>query len=241
MRIGLVTPRINGLSIAGLGNPAAPNLLGQAQMYFNSFMVGLTEPGAATPDVVAETLTQAAQDACAAAAPTPCDASSIASQISSLVAQYTSAYNAAHGNSSLYWPGNQSVQSPGWVAPVAPPPVAPIVPASIPIVSKTAQMQYSSQPSNALDRVTPQASNVRGPTQVSNALTPPLTPAPVVSTNAGSFTGTGTTANPAGGTQSGAASTSFFDQTISIGSVNVPTWLMVAGAGVGLLMMMKGK
>ena len=117
------------------------------------------------------------------------------------------------------------------VAVVAPPPA-------------TAQMQYSSQPANALDRVTPQTSSVRGPGPVSNALAPPVNPVPVVNTNAGTFTGTQATAAPAGSTQQTAPvapSASFFDQTVSIGSVNIPTWVLIAGAGVGLFLMTKGK
>lgn len=230
MRIGLVSPRINGLSVAGIGNPPTPDLLGQAQMYLNAFTVGLTEPGAATPDVVAETLTQAAKDACAAAYPTPCDPNSISTQIASMVASYTAAYNAAQAGSSNSWPGNQSVQSPGYTpAPVVAPTAAPVV-TSVP--QQTAQVQYSSQPSNALDRVTPQSSIVT-PTRLpvgTTVLSPPTTQAPVVPVNQGTFTGT-TTVTAAPGT----VPTTTDDSIIS----GIPDWALLGAAVLGLFLLVK--
>ena len=215
MRIGNVSPRINGIvSLGSLG--AGPDLLGQATMYFNSFMDDLAIGGMAQPpDVVAETLTQAVKDSCAAAnsmigSTGNCDPSSVAPQIAAMVQQYTDAYNKAG--------------------------------AAVSTVSPS-QVQYSSQPTNALDRVTPQTSMISTPVPV-NTLAPPVTQAPVQSINTGTFTGTQTTAAPAGSTQQtapAATSASFFDQTIAIGSLNIPTWVLLAGAGVGLFLMTKGK
>ena len=197
MRIGLVTPRLNGIvSLGGLGGP---DLLGQVTSYFNSFMNSLEtnlEHGmAATPDVVAETLTQAVKDSCAAVAPTPCDPTSVAPQIAAYIQQYTDAYNKARAALA------QNVQA-GLVT----------VPSSyVPPTPSTSQVQYSSQPMNALDRVTPQTATVTTPTPV-NALSPPQAPAPVSAQNAGTFTGTSTTATGPG-------------PAVSVsGGFGIPTW-----------------
>jgi len=215
MRIGNVTPRINGLvSLGSLG--AGPDLLGQVTMYFNSFMASLEtnlEHGmAATPDVVAETLNQAVKDSCAAVAPTPCDPSSVSSQIASFVQQYTDAYNTAKAALA------QNVQA-GLVT----------VPSSyIPPAPSPSQVQYSSQPANALDRVTPQTSTVYS-APATSVLTPPVTQPPISGQNAGTFTGTQTTVTGPGVTSE--APTGF----------GIPTWALVGAAAFGIYLMVKGK
>lgn len=215
MRIGLTTPRLNGIvSLGGLG--AGPDLLGQVTMYFNSFMASLEtnlEHGmAATPDVVAETLNQAVKDSCAAVAPTPCDPTSVSSQIASFVQQYTNAYNTA--KTALA----QNVQA-GLVTVTSsyvPPP-------------STSQVQYSSQPANALDRVTPQTSQVT-PAPVVSSLAPPQTTAPMPGQNAGTFTGTQTTITGPGVMPE--APTAGF---------GIPIWALVGAAAFGIYLMTKGK
>ena len=224
MRIGIVSPRINGLSVSGLAGLGDTDLAGQVSMYLNSFMVGLTEPGAATPDVVRETLTQAAKDSCAAAnsmigSSKSCDPTSVASQIDAAVATYTAAYNSAQANAPV---NEQAVYAPV-AAPVA-------VVTSTPVVNRPAQVQYSSQPPNALDRVTPQTSNVRGPLMVSSALTPPVTPAPMSGMNAGTFTATPTTTSGPGVLPATAPS-----------GFNIPTWALLGAAALGIFFMVKGK
>jgi hypothetical protein len=248
MRIGNVTPRLNGIvSLGSLGNlGTAPDLLGQVTMYFNSFMASLQtnlEHGmASTPDVVAETLYQAVKDSCAAAnsmisSTGGCDPNSVSPQIASMVQQYTDAYNKASAALA------QNVQAGLISVPSSYIPPAPVVSPS--------QVQYSSQPPNALDRVTPQTSMVITP-QVINALAPPQTPVPMTSINAGTFTGTQATGTPAGQTQTDTtpsgqtqtdttSSTSFFDQAVNLGGMSIPTWVLLAGAGFGLFLMTKGK
>ena len=237
MRIGNVSPRINGLRLGYLG--ATANVSGLVSSYFSSFMntlqFDLEQGTAATPATVQETLTNAVKTACAdnsyfdptAVCP---DMSSV---IAADVAQYTTAYN--NGKAAL-----AANVAAGLIA--TPLPASSYVaPAPAPAPT-TAQVQYSSQPSNALDRVTPQTSTVsRGPGPVSSALAPPTTPAPVLSTNAGTFTGADATAKPAGSTSSGtglATVTWLLEPTIISG---IPNWIILAGAGVGLFVMMKGK
>jgi hypothetical protein len=232
MRIGNVSPRINGLRL-GIGAFSSPDLSGQISSYLNSFMVGLAssmEHGtAATPDVVAETLTQAAKDSCAAVAPIPCDPSSVASQIASAVATYTAAYNSAKANL-------QANVAAGLIA--TPLPASAYITPDTPPASSS-QVQYSSQPSNALDRVTPQTSSVRGPGPMANVLAPPTTQAPVSSTNAGSFTGTSTVAVAPGST--GGGMTEIFRGSVSIGGFEIPNIALIGAAALGLFLMVKGK
>ena len=228
MRIGLTSPRINGLPM-GMGD--APHLADSVAQFLASYMAGLSfavEHGSATsPGNFASYLAAQIQGLCAGYTTAECDPASVSSQVASAITTYTAAYNLAQQQYA------NSVAA-GRIVSYATPAVAPV---------STAQVQYSSQPSNALDRVTPQRSVVLT-APVSSALAPPVAVAPVVSANAGTFTSTGTTTTPAGATQTQntTPSTSFFDQTISIGSVNIPTWVLLAGAGVGLFVMAgKGK
>lgn len=231
MRIGNVTSRINGLSV-GVGSLGyTTDLAGIVSSYANSFMYGIgpaVEQGTAVPpSVVLETLTSAVANACADAVPgSPCDPSSVQPQINQAVAAYAVALSAKQSTfaqqvaaGQVTIPGGSSYVQP---PPPPPPPVAP--PAS------SSQVQYSSQPSNALDRVTPQVSSVL-PAPVSNALAPPTTPAPVSATNAGSFTGTSTTSSGPG----------VLSGTVALGGMNIPTWALLGVAALGLFMMVKGK
>ena len=107
MRGAQLTPvRRNGLHVVprkrrGLGDAA--NISGLVSSYSNSFLYSLganmEQGNAATPDVVAQTLTSAVANACADQVPgTACDPSSVQSQIAAAVAAYTAAYNAAKAN-----------------------------------------------------------------------------------------------------------------------------------------------
>lgn len=232
MRIGITPPRINGVGI-GDACPSGyvvygptgvctetPEFRLQAtlQQYLTAAQLG--QYGTPPPSVDAMTsMLQGEMTNICNESFIPC--SSAQGLVDNAVSQYAS------------WLSTQQAPAPV-VAPSVPPPPVPQVSPPAP-----AQVQYSSQPANALDRVTPQASSVT-PSLVTSVLAPPTTPAPVSSTNAGTFGSTQATGSPAGSTNP-APSTSFFDQTISIGSVNIPTWALLAGAGLGLFLMTKGK
>lgn len=219
MRIGLVTPRINGTPIFAMRPSmrlgyAAGTPQGQIDSYVNSFIDNLpshVEQGSAIdPSVVAESLATAARETCNNTGQCP----DMSAQIAAAVASYTAALDAQQGKTQAqveqgqigvptsYFDANPTVYSP---------------------------IQNPNVP-NALNTAAPQPVVVTPPPPT-NVLTPPSTPAPVSGTNAG--TGTGTTALTSGpGALSG---------SVSVGGFDIPTWALLGAAAIGVLMMVKGK
>lgn len=233
MRVGSITPRINGIPMSPirLGRLGFSPGTAQAQIdsYTNSFIYGLpsdVEHGtAATPDVVAASLISAARETCTDANQCP----DMSAQIAAAVDKYTAAYNAAQANTQAqveqgqiavpqdYFAANPNVyspyQNPGGLSP------APAQP-------------------NALNTVAPQQVNVQ-PVPKSNVLTPPTTSAPVSNLNTGSFTGTSTVAVAPGST--GGGMTEAFRSSVSVGGLELPVWALLGAAALGVFMMVQGK
>ncbi len=219
MRVGLVTPRLNGIPMRlSLGRIGYDPGTAQAQIdsYTNSFLYGLpsdTEHGtAATPDVVAQSLMSAASDTCKDSNQCP----DLAAQIAASVAKYTAAYNAAQANT-------QAQVESGQIA----------VPSDYFAANPTVYSPYQNpNVPNALNTAAPQQTVVTTPAPT-NALTPPSTTAPVSGTNAG--TGTGTTALTSG------PGTINLSGTVALGGLNIPMWALLGAAALGIFAMVKGK
>ncbi len=236
MRIGSLTPRINGLAVGMGALGITADLTSVLTSYLNSFLNNLDfdieQNTAATPAMVQQSLTSAVHDACASAqynGATSCP--DMTSAINSAVATYTSAYVSAK---SAF---DANVEA-GLIATPLPVSSYNITPAGSNYQAQSAvdnsppaqpysptQVRYSSQPANALDRVTPQTATIlRAP--VSNVLAPPQANQTPVS-NAGSFTGTSTvSANPG---------------VTTVPTPAIPTWALLGAAALGLFLMMKGK
>lgn len=232
MRLGYATPRINGLGITANPLQTTSDAIDST---LNGFLVGLPSNVEknqwVTPDQVRQSLVGIAHDMCNNVIPPtpPCDPSVFASKIDSAVAQYSSALSSQQATfasqvaaglisvPSTYY--TQNLYQPGALIPTTPPPVA-----------SPSQVQYSSQPSNALDRVTPQTSNVQ-PVPLGNALTPPQSSAPVSGTNAGTSTGTTDLTSRPG----------MLSSDVSLGGFNIPVWALLGAAALGIFVMVKGK
>ena len=212
MRIGTLTPRINGIPMR-LGY-AAGTAQGQIDSYANSFIYNLpshVEQGSAIdPSVVAESLQSAARDTCNNTGQCP----DTSAQIAAAVAEYTAALQAQQDKTqSQVEQGQIGVTEDYFVT--NPTVYSPIQNPNVP---------------NALNTAAPQPVVVTPPPPV-NVLTPPVTPAPVVGTNAG--TGTGTPALVSGpGVLSG---------SVAVGGMEIPTWALLGAAALGIFMMVKGK
>ena len=230
MRLSDFAPRINGI-VPSLTVSSAPSLHGigalgdavgdQITSYFNSFMGSLQwdlEHGmAATPDVVQETLTQAAKDSCAATnsmigSAGTCDPNSYASLILGYVAQYNTAY------ASQVISTQAQVQSGEIVVP------------------------SSYVPPNALNTVAPVPVAVTTTQTGSNVLVAPAPAGSVVTAGqvANAQTQSGSTALANGTGSSNVASSSgimdWLTKPISA-SIPLPMWAVLAGGVVAVMVM----
>lgn len=198
MRGAQLTPvRNRGLRLVprrrGLG--ATADIAGLVSSYSNSFLYSLganmEQGNAATPDVVAQTLTSAVANACADQVPgTVCDPSTVQAQIAAAVAAYTAAYNSAKSNTQAmvsagaitappaYFAANPTVvASPvnNYVPGGAPAPAAPPTASTAPFPTSSRPMQ-SNAPRAGVALVPPGSSgpaSVVSPTVVqSNAPAP---------------------------------------------------------------------
>lgn len=249
MRLGSVRPRINGLSL-GVGSMydeavAHYDIASELNLLLQSALAdlgnGIENGTAPTPDQFKASITAQAVSLCSAAAfGLTTDRCAVPyAQIDSLTGQYASAYSStlaakiqsvAAGDICVpfsFVQNNGVSLSPRAYAgcgygggTIAAPPV-PV---------QTSQVQYSSQPSNALDRVTPQTSSIIPPPQ-GNVLAPPQTPLVPTGQNAGSFTGTDTTANKPG----------MFSETVGIGGFDIPMWALLGAGALAIFMIAGGK
>ena len=228
MRVGSITPRINGVPMSPmrLGRLGFAPGTAQAQIdsYTNSFIYGLpsdVEHGtAATPDVVAASLASAAQETCTDANLCP----DLSAQIAAAVAKYTAAYDAAQKNTaSMVSQGQISVPQDYFSA-------NPTVYSPYQNPGGTSWAPPDLGTPNALNTAAPQPVNVQ-PVKPSNVLSPPQTPAPVSGTNAGTGTGTSTLASGPG----------VLSGSVAVGGLSIPTWALLGAAALGIFMMVKGK
>lgn len=197
MRIGLASPRINGV---GIGAFTPEQLVAMDLASYTVNMDYQVQQGIApTPSQLAAILQQEADATCRNWPERCAGGDGGAAAVAAAVDQYTSAYNTAQ-DKAYYGAVNNTIALPS--------------------------SYYTTSP-NALDRVTPQQTNVNPATQ-QNVLAPPQ-PTNVVTTNAGQFTGTNdTAANPGINTK------------FNIGGVEIPLWGLIAG-GIGVMLLMKGK
>lgn len=216
MRIGYMTPRINGISMAGLGDPTVAGIV---SMDLSAYTVGIgsdMEHGLAiSPDRFKAVLYDEVRAICMTWPRQCVDADAM---IADAVAQYTVAYTREY-NRVQTGIANGTIAFPYSYVPLAPPPnyVAP------------PNVNPGSNP-NALDTTAPQPVYVN-PVQPGNVLNPPQPLPPVYSTNAGSVTG-----NP-GNTINGPSILDSISGDVDIAGFNVPLWALLAG-GVGLFFLM---
>lgn len=204
MRIGLQTPRINGVGIL-----ITPEQLVQQdlQSYLMNIDYSVQQGIAVTPSQLAGILQQEVNAVCRN---WPDQCGNVDSAIAAAVAVYTDAYATAK-NKAYEGAQNNTIALP------------------LPPTYYTPVYTIQSQP-NALDTSAP-VQTVVNPTVPQNSLQPPQQTMAPMGTNAGSFTGTGT--------QSTVPGPGFdLNQTVSIGSLDVPMWGLIA-AGVGVLLLMR--
>lgn len=205
MRIGLQSPRINGIGIL-----MTPSQLVQQdlQSYMVNIDFAVQQGTAVSPSQLAAILQQEVNAVCNN---WPDQCGDVGNVISAAVATYASALAAAQ-NKAYQGAINNTI-----ALPLPPSYYSPI---------------YTIQaPPNALDVAAPKQTNVI-PTPFTNSLQPPVPMPPVSATNQGTFTGNqGNGAVPGPGFD--------LNQDVSIGSLNIPMWGLIA-AGIGVLFLMKG-
>lgn len=214
MRIGYMTPRLNGVGVVPVADLVSQDLLSWTNY----------PGGGGTP---AQFAAAVGGDVAGYCRNWDCSGVDVNGLVAAAAGQYAS------------WYGGQQIQSPYPQYQVAPPPGYTIDPYSGAYVQIPAPLPpYVPPPNtnpNALNTVAPQPVSVN-PVQARNVLNPPQPMPPVQGTNSGSYTG-GDAGNSTPAPVDGSAN--WFSGSTSIAGMDVPNMALLAGAGIGLLLLMR--